>query len=73
MTVDGDYLVLAATGGYRISIASAILAETKKLDSAHSARALSNFTCVDGRNFADELPGWARSVFSPQDVELIYS
>jgi len=52
MTVDGDYLVLAATDGYRISIASAILAQkpAQKLDALIPARALAELSrvAVDG-------------------------
>ncbi|NMD26925.1 MAG: DNA polymerase III subunit beta, partial [Chloroflexi bacterium] len=77
MTVDGDYLVLAATDGYRISIASAILAQkpAQKLDALIPARALAELSrvAVDGEEILQmNFPvGRGQVVFHLKDVELI--
>lgn len=77
MTVDGDYLVLAATDGYRISIASAILAQkpAQKLDALIPARALAELSrvAVDGDEILQmNFPvGRGQVVFHLKDVELV--
>jgi len=77
MTTDGDYLVLAATDGYRISIASAILSPkpAQKLDALIPARALSELSriAVDGDETLEmNFPvGRGQVVFHLKDAELI--
>jgi DNA polymerase-3 subunit beta len=77
MTVDGEYLVLAATDGYRISIASAILAQkpAQKLDALIPARALAELSrvAVDGEEVLQmNFPvGRGQVVFHLKDVELV--